>query len=54
MLDENKSKALKGALAEIEKQFGKGAVMRLEGDKVTKPEISVIPGAACVASRKAA
>jgi recombination protein RecA len=42
-LDETKTKALKGALAEIEKQFGKGAVMRLEGDKVAKPEVGVIP-----------
>ncbi|MBL8685574.1 MAG: recombinase RecA [Myxococcales bacterium] len=43
MVDENKAKALKGALAEIEKQFGKGAVMRLEGEKNSKPEIGVIP-----------
>jgi recombination protein RecA len=43
MVDENKAKALKGALAEIEKQFGKGAVMRLEGEKNSKNEIGVIP-----------
>jgi recombination protein RecA len=42
-LDEAKLKALKGALGEIEKQFGKGAVMRLEGDKAARPEVGVIP-----------
>ncbi|MDE1989394.1 MAG: hypothetical protein KGI82_02910, partial [Betaproteobacteria bacterium] len=28
-MDDNKSKALAAALSQIEKQFGKGAVMRL-------------------------
>ncbi|EQD45330.1 RecA, partial [mine drainage metagenome] len=31
-MDENKRKALSGALAQIEKQFGKGSVMRLWDD----------------------
>ncbi len=38
---ENKRKALDLALAQIEKQFGKGAVMRLDGS--LKQEIAVIP-----------
>jgi recombination protein RecA len=42
MLDEAKSKALKEALGSIEKQYGKGAIMRMEGDKVVKPEVGVI------------
>jgi recombination protein RecA len=29
MMDENKQKALSAALSQIEKQFGKGSVMRL-------------------------
>ena len=28
-MDDNKSKALSAALAQIEKQFGKGSIMRL-------------------------
>ncbi len=38
-MDENKRKALGAALAQIEKQFGKGTVMRL-GDH---PEVGSIP-----------
>ncbi|HEY5419193.1 MAG TPA: DNA recombination/repair protein RecA, partial [Marmoricola sp.] len=37
----NKDKALDAALANIEKQFGKGSVMRL-GDEVRTP-LEVIP-----------
>ena len=36
MMDENKKRALTAALSQIEKQFGKGAVMRM-GDKSTEP-----------------
>jgi recombination protein RecA len=35
-MDENKKRALTAALGQIEKQFGKGAVMRM-GDKSTEP-----------------
>ncbi len=35
-MDDNKKRALTAALAQIEKQFGKGAVMRM-GDKSTEP-----------------
>ncbi len=41
-MDENKQKALSAALGQIEKQFGKGAVMRLGSDEVEK-NIGVIP-----------
>lgn len=37
-----KDKALEAALAQIEKQFGKGAIMKL-GDSALKDGISVIP-----------
>src|SRR3990167_9995821 len=39
-MDENKRKALTAALGQIERQFGKGAIMRM-GDN-TVPDISVI------------
>ena len=29
-MDENKQKALEAAMAQIEKQFGKGSVMKME------------------------
>jgi len=35
-MDDNKKRALAAALSQIEKQFGKGAVMRM-GDKVNEP-----------------
>ncbi|MGH8772137.1 MAG: recombinase RecA, partial [Burkholderiales bacterium] len=35
-MDDNKSKALAAALSQIEKQFGKGSVMRLGESDVTK------------------
>jgi len=38
---ENRKKALELALAQIEKQFGKGSIMRMDG--VTHMEIEVIP-----------
>jgi recombination protein RecA len=41
-MDENKRKALGAALSQIEKQFGKGSVMRL-GDVATVRDIEVIP-----------
>ena len=41
-MDENKSKALQAALAQIEKQFGKGSIMRLGNKDVLVP-VSVIP-----------
>ncbi|MFN7550955.1 MAG: DNA recombination/repair protein RecA, partial [Pseudomonadota bacterium] len=34
-MDENKRRALSSALSQIEKQFGKGTVMRM-GDKVNE------------------
>ncbi len=42
MLDENKRKALSAALLQIEKQYGKGSVMRL-GDVGLMREIEAIP-----------
>lgn len=41
-MDKDKSKALSAALGQIEKQFGKGSVMRL-GDQGTAQNIQVIP-----------
>ena len=38
---EDKAKALAAALAQIEKQFGKGSIMRL-GDNNEQPDISVV------------
>ncbi len=40
-MDDNKSKALSAALAQIEKQFGKGSVMRL-GDAGAEKDIDVV------------
>ena len=40
-MDENKSKALAAALAQIEKQFGKGSIMKL-GENDTSQDIQVI------------
>jgi recombination protein RecA len=40
-MDENKSKALQAALAQIEKQFGKGSIMRL-GDGEVVHDIQVV------------
>ena len=41
-MDENRKKALSAALSQIEKQFGKGSVMRL-GDASTAMDFDVIP-----------
>jgi recombination protein RecA len=41
-MDENRKKALGAALAQIEKQFGKGSVMRM-GDRSTFLDFEVIP-----------
>jgi len=40
-MDENKSKALTAALAQIEKQFGKGSIMRL-GDREVERDIQTV------------
>ena len=40
--NENKSKALNAALAQIEKQFGKNAVMRM-ADNSVPPDVQVVP-----------
>jgi len=42
-MDENKKKALAAALSQIEKQFGKGSVMRM-GDRVVEPVDTVPTG----------
>jgi len=42
MADDQKAKALKAALGQIEKQFGKGSVMRL-GDDTSNQNIQAIP-----------
>ncbi len=42
-MDDNKRKALTSALSQIEKQFGKGAVMRM-GDKVAEPIDAISTG----------
>ncbi len=39
-MDDNKSKALTAALAQIEKQFGKGSIMRMDAQAV--PDVQVI------------
>ena len=44
---EDKAKALAAALAQIEKQFGKGSIMRL-GDNNEQPDIQVISARSCV------
>lgn len=41
-MDENREKALKAALGQIERQFGKGSVMRL-GDAEIDRDIAVVP-----------
>ena len=40
-MDENRKKALSAALGQIEKQFGKGSVMRL-GDSTASRDIEVV------------
>ncbi len=41
-MDENKAKALAAALSQIEKQFGKGSIMRLGESEISK-DITVVP-----------
>jgi len=41
-VDNNRSKALQAALGQIERQFGKGSIMRM-GDDISTQDISVIP-----------
>jgi len=41
MMDENRKKALAAALGQIERQFGKGSVMRL-GDGGTARDVEVV------------
>ena len=41
-IDENKKKALESALAQIEKNYGKGSVMKL-GDKSAHMNIETVP-----------
>src|SRR5258708_27408929 len=41
LMDDNKSKALSAALAQIEKQFGKGSIMKL-GEKSIEEDIQVV------------
>ncbi len=43
-MDENKKKALDAALAQIDKQFGKGSVMRMDGTQVVRGIESVSTG----------
>src|SRR3990170_4000972 len=40
-MDENRSKALAAALSQIEKQFGKGSIMRL-GEKEVAKDLDVV------------
>src|SRR5690606_3368467 len=40
-MDDNRKKALSAALSQIEKQFGKGSVMRL-GDSIASRDIDVV------------
>ena len=42
--DANREKALELSLGTIEKQYGKGAIMRLDTDgKDNKPEVGIVP-----------
>ncbi len=41
IMDQNKSKALTAALAQIEKQFGKGSIMRMDSEAA--PDVQVVP-----------
>ena len=40
-MDDNRKKALTAALSQIEKQFGKGAIMRM-GDGNSMPDVEVV------------
>ncbi|HEU4533330.1 MAG TPA: recombinase RecA, partial [Polyangiaceae bacterium] len=43
MEDRNKSKALELAIANVEKEFGKGAIMRLKDGEALHGEVGVVP-----------
>jgi len=43
MEDKNRSKALELAIAGVEKEFGKGAIMRLKDGESLHEEIPVVP-----------
>jgi len=38
-VDENKSKALAAALSQIEKQYGKGSIMRMDSEAIKDIEV---------------
>jgi recombination protein RecA len=40
-MDDNRQKALEAALSQIEKQFGKGSIMRL-GEQEVSPDLKVV------------
>ena len=40
IMEEGKSKALQAALAQIEKQFGKGSIMKM--DSAAAPDVPVV------------
>src|SRR5436189_56056 len=42
-LDQDRERALESALAQIEKSFGKGSIMRLGGDAADRMAVDVIP-----------
>src|SRR5215218_9285170 len=43
MEDRNKSKALELAIANVEKEFGKGAIMRLKDGEQLHGDVGVVP-----------
>ena len=45
MDDKNRSKAIELAVASIEKEYGKGAIMRLKEGQSYQPELPVVPSA---------
>ena len=38
-MEENKTKALQAALAQIEKQFGKGSIMRMDSAEIGRAHV---------------
>ena len=42
-MEENRKKALEVALASVEKEFGKGAIMRLKDGESNSDDVSVVP-----------
>src|SRR5579871_1836508 len=43
MEDKNKSKAIELAVASIEKEYGKGSIMRLKEGQTLTPDVGVVP-----------